>query len=317
MNNNTNRESPLLRAYKDFLSSRESILCTRKTMIHYRYTTGNFVQWLDGETMDSPDKIVASHVRRYLNGVRDRGVQDSTLHAHARGIKTFLRFLHEEGYITTAVPIRMPRLDRKRLPYLEANEVYRLANACRTPRDKALVLLMVDTGLRLEETAALRWGDLDVRNGLVEVRRGKGGKARTTVVGEFGRQALQEYRRWWVQTFGGIPSQTDPLWPNERTGERLTNAGISLAIRRVAEAAGLKASPHMFRRTFATLALRAGMNPFHLQALLGHTTLEMTRRYVQILDEDLRKAHGEFGPVDRLLGAGRRTRRGKKAANGQ
>jgi len=55
------------------------------------------------------------------------------------------------------------------------------------------------------------------------------------------------------------------------------------------------------RRTFATLSLRAGMDVFQLQALMGHSSLEMTRRYVSLLDEDLIKAHKKHGPIDHLF----------------
>jgi len=55
------------------------------------------------------------------------------------------------------------------------------------------------------------------------------------------------------------------------------------------------------RRTFATLSLRAGMDVFQLQALMGHSSLEMTRRYVSLLDEDLIQAHKKHGPIDNLI----------------
>jgi hypothetical protein len=59
---------------------------------------------------------------------------------------------------------------------------------------------------------------------------------------------------------------------------------------RISERSGIHIAPHALRRTFATLALKAGMNPLHLQGLLGHSSLEMTRRYAQMMDEDLVEA---------------------------
>jgi len=70
---------------------------------------------------------------------------------------------------------------------------------------------------------------------------------------------------------------------------------------RLGNRAGIKLSPHALRRTFATLALKAGMNVFQLQGLLRHSSLEMTRRYVTMLDEDLVDAHKKHGPIDYLL----------------
>ena len=70
---------------------------------------------------------------------------------------------------------------------------------------------------------------------------------------------------------------------------------------RIGERAEIHISPHILRRTFATLSLRSGMNPLHLQGLLGHSSLEMVRRYIQMVDEDLLQAHREHGPVDIYL----------------
>jgi site-specific recombinase XerD len=77
--------------------------------------------------------------------------------------------------------------------------------------------------------------------------------------------------------------------------------GLRSLLLRISERSGVHIAPHALRRTFATLALKAGMNPLHLQGLLGHSSLEMTRRYVQMMDEDLVEAHRMYGPVDHAL----------------
>lgn len=170
-----------------------------------------------------------------------------------------------------------------------------LDKGCATARDKAVVLLMADTGLRRSEVVALDWGDLDLRAGLVRVRRGKGGKARSVVVGARTRRALMRYRRQ-------VPhAEADPVFQSQRGGGRLTGGGLHTWLRRAGERAGLRVSAHALRRTFATLSLAAGMDALHLQALLGHSTLEMVRRYVQMVETDLVAAHREHGPVDRWL----------------
>jgi len=70
---------------------------------------------------------------------------------------------------------------------------------------------------------------------------------------------------------------------------------------RLSEKAKIHITPHALRRTFATLSIRAGMDVFQLQILLGHSSLEMTRRYVSLVDEDLIRTHQAHGPVDNLL----------------
>jgi len=93
---------------------------------------------------------------------------------------------------------------------------------------------------------------------------------------------------------------SDPLF-QARGGNRLTPGGLRSALLRIGKKAGIHISPHALRRTFATLSLKAGMNLIYLQGLLGHSSIEMTRRYVQTLDEDLLKAHQEHGPIDSIL----------------
>jgi len=148
--------------------------------------------------------------------------------------------------------------------------------------------------------SALTWGDVDLVTGSVQVRNGKGRKDRIVAVGIKTRRALLAYRRWWTQRFGVAPELADPLWCDPRNGRQLRQTAIATVFRRLRERTGLPVSPHVLRRTFATLCLRAGMSPFHLQALLGHSTLAMTEHYVRLVDGDLLKAHAEHGPVDRL-----------------
>ena len=69
----------------------------------------------------------------------------------------------------------------------------------------------------------------------------------------------------------------------------------------IGDRSGLHITPHALRRTFATLSLKAGMDVFQLQALLGHSSLEMTRHYVRLVDEDLVNAHKAYGPIDKML----------------
>jgi integrase/recombinase XerD len=69
-------------------------------------------------------------------------------------------------------------------------------------------------------------------------------------------------------------------------------------LRRTGDRAGIKVTPHAMRRTFATLALRGAMNLLHLAALLGHADLSMLRRCAVVVEEDLRRAHEQAGPVD-------------------
>ncbi len=86
--------------FTDFLLSREAMLCSPATLEFYRYTAGEFVQWLIENSIFEPTAIRSTHVRSYLKSLKDRSLADNTLHSHARAIKIFLRFSHAEGYIS-------------------------------------------------------------------------------------------------------------------------------------------------------------------------------------------------------------------------
>jgi len=283
-------------AFLDFRLSREAKLCSAATLAFYDNTAAIFVRWLEGQGCHDPTSITSQHMRTYLTGLRNRGLKDSTLHAHARAMRTFTRFLHAEGYLTDLPRVEMPRLQQTRMPFLDAEEVQKvITKGCRSPRDRAVILLMFDTGLRRAEVVNLDWGDAGLRTGLVRVRRGKGGKARSAVIGAKTRRALLRYRRT-------VPHDcSDPIFASERGGNRLTGSGLRNWLRRIGERSGLKVTPHALRRSFATASLRAGMDALHLQALLGHSSLEMVRRYVTMVETDLQAAHKEHGPVDRWL----------------
>jgi site-specific recombinase XerD len=243
--------------------------------------------------VNRPAEITVSWIRAFIAEMLGRKLSDSYVHIHARTIRTFMNFLYNEKYIPDPVKFKLPKIEEKRLLCLNAEQVETLIKACDDIRDKALILLMVDTGLRREEVCQLDWEDVDITSGVVRVDRGKGGKARSVVVGVTTRRALLAYRR-------ELNMPAGPLFVT-RDGLRFLPMGLRAIFQRLTKKTGIKVTPHSLRRTFATMSLRAGMNPIHLQGLLGHSTLDMTRRYIQMVDDDLVEAHKLHGPIDNIL----------------
>ena len=98
---------------------------------------------------------------------------------HAVGIRAFVRFLHAEEYVEKQIQITMSRVEVKPMRVLSEEDLGGMLKACRRPRDKALLLLMVDTGLRRTEVLFLDWIDVDIASGVVNVRRTKNKRARS------------------------------------------------------------------------------------------------------------------------------------------
>lgn len=300
-------ETDLWQAYTDFILSRKAMMVAQTTLRWYDITAGRFIRWLVQSGKRDITDITAREIRAFLSEFSERGAKESYVNGHARAIKTFTRFLDEEKYIKEPIKFKMPPTGEKViLPHLSAEEVGKVVDSCVDARDTALILLMVDSGLRRAEIISLNWGDLNIKTGTLLVRKGKGNKSRTVVIGLRTRRVLLAYKR----TLGhstritGTTALEDidsaPLIQTD-DGLRFTNNGFRSIILRISHRSGVDFSPHALRRTFATLSLKAGMSPLHLQGLLGHSTLEMTRRYTQLVDDDLVEAHHAHSPVDTFI----------------
>jgi integrase len=188
----------------------------------------------------------------------------------------------------------MPKIVETRQPVYSIQEIQKILLACKNKRDRAFVMLMVDSGVRLKEVLALNWEDINIKNGLVRINNGKGRKFRTVVVGIETRRALVKYRAE-INS-----SDSKPVFQTIH-GTRFTESGLRSWMNRLSKNAGVHITPHALRRSFATISVKAGMDLFRLQALMGHSSLEMTKEYVRNLDEDLIEAHQKHSPINYVL----------------
>lgn len=136
--------------------------------------------------------------------------------------------------------------------------------------------------------------DVSINNGTLLVRNGKGGKQRTVRIGTQAQKSLWRYVSIYRK------GRSKRLFLN-RIGEPLDVVGMTILIRRLGDKAKVKVHPHKLRHTFAISFLRAGGDAFSLQYLLGHSTLQMTQRYLQSLNaDDAINAHRKFSPLDNM-----------------
>ncbi len=123
--------------------------CSAATIQFYRYTAGTFLDQLQDRGVTSPPEITARHVREYLAGLLGAGKSDTTVHDHAQAIKTLLQFWHEEGYLPASVLFAVPRLQKKRLPVLTADELRQMLSSGLSLRDLALIMFIADRSRHL------------------------------------------------------------------------------------------------------------------------------------------------------------------------
>lgn len=224
-------------------------------------------------------------------------------------VRSFVRFLEREGLIPETVRplrnVRAPRVPKDEVPCFSAEQLQELLNAARKTknpeRDVALLMVLIDTGLRVGEICSLTVGDVDRGDGALTVV-GKGGKRRTVYMGRACRLAVWKY----LEADRREAFENDPLFAansNRHSGSAINADAVNRLLLRLNKTVGIEGvrmSPHSFRHTFAINFLRADGNPLELQRLLGHDDLTMTRRYVSLSGTDLREAHRRSSPADRL-----------------
>ena len=182
-----------------------------------------------------------------------------------------------------------------------ADDIQRLLSYCdagtrKGARDRALILVLLDTGLRASELANLELGDVDFAAQRMLIKHAKGNKQRVVRFGERARQAMVHY----ICSFrGDAPGY---LLLTARGQRHLNRSAMRTIFQRLGEECGIpKVHPHRFRHTFATWAIEQQAREIDVQRLLGHSTSAMLRRYTASSDaEKAAQAHASCSPGDHL-----------------
>ena len=166
-------------------------------------------------------------------------------------------------------------------------------------RDLVLILMLLDTGLRISELTSLRLENLFLQDGLIKVT-GKGNRERVVPIG---RQVAKHLLRYIARyrPHPAMPRISQVLLTAD--GRPLNKDRAEKIMRRYGQKAGLmglRVSPHTLRHTAAVSFLRNGGDVFSLQRMLGHSSLEMTRHYCNLADVDVKRAHSLASSVDNL-----------------
>jgi len=242
---------------------------------------------------------------RWGNPAGTRPLKPRTIRLYFAYLRAFFNWCVAEKRLSASPLARIPKPrdpGDEVQPFTE-REVSALLHAAEKTqekgRDTAILLTLLDTGLRAQELVDLKFSDVDFDQKSVRVREGKGGKGRTVYLGKRAVRAL------WRYTQEDGREDDDPLFCSQREGP-LTYWGLRQIFRRLGKAAGVKdCHAHRMRHSFAVSFLKAGGSELALMRLLGHTTVQMSSRYVQWAQADLAEQHRAFSPADRLKGTGK------------
>lgn len=290
------------------------------TVRWYNHTLAMFERFLEQEGRSTLLADVGEpEVRAYIAYLQQKRKWDDTdrcptsqelitpggIQNRVRALKAFFAWLHREGYTKS---YRLERLANYKIParvadVLSEEEIRRVLAACDVKTDwgaraHAILTLMLDAGLRLSEVTGLRTADVDLEAGWLKVL-GKGGKERIVPFGAATQRTLWRY----LNHYRPEPLGPDVYFFLTLDGRPLGPSGLQSTIKRIARRSGVeRLHPHLCRHTFATRYLINGGDVFSLQQILGHTTLEMVRRYVNLASAHVAVQHRKFSPMDRIAG---------------
>ncbi len=278
------------------------------TIHAYRETLERFLRIAQEEGFPhDPARVEAHHLYAYLARFSS-GYSLETRHRYFREVRCFFHWLVQAGFLLESPfrSLKNVRLPQRIVRPFSPDEVATLLACCDPDtvvgaRDQAILLTLLDTGIRCSELVQLRLEDLDLDAGRLRVLHGKGSKQRTVSFASRCGQALLHYL--------GVRGNGDgPLFLSAsghhalKPGVALRPNGLKQMLRRLGRQTGLpRVHAHRFRHTFATWAIEQDARELDVQYLLGHSSPDMVRRYASTYNsEQAARRHVTFSPAQRL-----------------
>jgi integrase/recombinase XerD len=334
------------RAIDDYLLDHMGGNSSDKTLEWHRTALGLMRIYFEGERgitlvgeIGAPDiNAWFAHMRTSPGG-HGKPRAERTIQTYARSARAFFHWLVRREIIGSNPfdRVNFPKVGKPLIQTIDADEFARLLLACTPPnetgpiaeraavRNRAILWVLYDTGIRVSELCGLRVGDFDRRHGILTVT-GKGSKERRIAMGKNCMRNLSyyldKYRPDEEELAEWGSAGEDHLFLSE-TRLPLTKNGMTLLFKRIRERAGMtnkRIIPHIFRHSFAIRYLVLGNDPFSLQELLGHEDMTTVKNYMHMNDETIQSQKRKYSPGDHLptrIPGPRETRRRGYRTRGQ
>lgn len=291
--------------HEDFLKDKTLEGLAPRTMKDHVNTMKYFTEYatVNFNRTSEIDKNLFKNYIFYM--LQEKHYKPCTINVRLRTMKTFLGWLHTNKHTpeNLSLNISLVKVPKDTIQPLNKAEIRKMLDACNTNtysgfRDYAAMLVILDTGIRINELCETFISDVDTKNRLLKVRAeiSKTRVERVLPLSKTTVHILEQLKdiaednkcQYLLNSSNGVKSEKDYIIRNfQRYGEKV---GIEK-----------RSTPHVFRHTMAVEAVKKGMDVFSLQRILGHNNLSTTRQYIQLQTEDLQRKHAETGVLDSLL----------------
>jgi site-specific recombinase XerD len=263
-----------------------------KTVRAYRDDLGQFIGWLETIRVDwdNPRRLGRVDIESFLHHLSGLNLTGVSRARKLAAIRKFFAFLLENGILQTnpASAVKGARREEKE-PGILYKEQYKalLYEASESPRDYAIIMTFLQTGIRLSELATLTLEDIDFENRLLSVRQGKGRRDRQIPLVDEEVKALRNYTRYRATEL----ILDDDILFLAKNGTSLNVSTVKAIVAKYVKKAGIRkrVSVHTLRHTFGAHKADKHMNIATLQALMGHKRKDTTLKYIHLARTNLRK----------------------------
>jgi len=263
--------------------------CRPNTLRTHAVTIGCFLFFLKGIGLEALKAVDRGVIGGFVEQQQDLGLSVNTIHVRLRGLYSFLKFLVGRGELSAEVLTRKLRMQLpKSLPRaIDPQAVRKMLAVIDHVRDRAIVLVLLRTGMRIGELLDTRLQEVDLNEQKIVIMEAQ--KTRVGRVVYFSEDACAALRQWLAQR-----SEQSAYLFHGMGRARLGYEAVRCRFERYLSQAGLSENGytlHSLRHTCASELLNAGMRLECLQQILGHSCIEMTRRYARLTDSTRREEY--------------------------
>lgn len=299
-------------AFEAYLDEKKALNKSPATIKGIDFSIHKWLAFLEEEEFDMDiSQMDTSYIYSFSNHNLNEEMKATSLNHYMRDIRAFVYWCIDKGYIDKPFKIKMLTQQQPvKETYTDEEKLKLIARPNKNAsfvewRCWAVINWILATGHRAQTVCEIKMGDVNYRKEEITVRYTKTNKAMITPLSKALAVVLKEYVRLWRSE----ATDEDYMFPNVGE-EKLTVNALKHSITNYNQNRGVsKISVHALRHTFAKDWIRNTGDVFRLQKLLGHTTLEMTRQYVNMFNEDLKQGFEDYNPLDRLKKASSRTQK--------